>query len=182
MEKLNLNFKFFFYQRFCETKPASIRCKLADIRPPKNSSEWSQKAQETMDTLYSKNIFLFTIQKWKILSYLEQEDPLFVKIISIEEFEPSSGRFETIYGVDLIYGEESITSYFIQNGLAIQVFLFSILLLFILAPQLVPKFFYKINKNTNTYFNFNCKYVITLLYRLKLIVFFFIYFKKINKI
>lgn len=57
-----------------------------------------------------------------IFFFLEQEDTLFAKIESIEEFEPSSGRFETIYGIDLIYGEESIISYFIQNGLAIQVF------------------------------------------------------------
>ena len=51
---------------------------------------------------------------------------MFAKVLGVEEFEPSSGRFENIYAVDLIYGgEESILSYFIQNGLGIQVISFS---------------------------------------------------------
>lgn len=42
-----------FFFRFCETKPASIRCKLANIRPPKGSTQWCARANEAMDTLFS---------------------------------------------------------------------------------------------------------------------------------
>lgn len=52
----------------------------------------------------------------------ETDDSLIAKVLNCEDFERSSGRFENIYGIDLIFaGDESIVNYFLEQGLAIEV-------------------------------------------------------------
>ena len=55
-------------------------------------------------------------------NFLDNDAILLVKVLSCEEFERSNGRFEDIYGVDLLFdAEDSVSGFLIEEELAVQV-------------------------------------------------------------
>ena len=42
-------------------------------------------------------------------------------VLTCEEFERENGRFEVIYGVELYFDKEAITSFYIDEGYAVKV-------------------------------------------------------------
>ena len=52
-------------------------------------------------------------------------EPLTAQVYSCEDFERENGRFEIIYGIDLIFdGHESVTNFLVEDLLAVKVSLF----------------------------------------------------------
>ena len=83
---------------------SAIRCKLNGIIPPHGLKEWSCEATSVLERLK------------------DLDGPLTACIFTCEEFGRETGRFEIIYGIDLLFdGNESVTGYLVDELLAYKV-------------------------------------------------------------
>lgn len=83
---------------------SAIRCKLNGIIPPHGLKEWSPDATCILERL--KDI----------------EQPLTAHVLTCEDFGRETGRFEVIYGIDLLFDEnDSVIEYIVEEQLAYKV-------------------------------------------------------------
>ncbi len=89
-------------KRFCSKEKSALRCKLVGIIPSEGSKEWHPDATKVVEIV--------------------KEQPVIAQILTCEEFERETGRFEIIYGVDLLFdGNESIADFLVEDRLACKV-------------------------------------------------------------
>jgi hypothetical protein len=75
---------------------------LVGIIPSEGLKEWHSDATKVVEAI--------------------KDQPVIAQILTCEEFERETGRFEIIYGVDLLFdGKESIVDYLIDEKLACRV-------------------------------------------------------------